>query len=62
MSERFSKASVAKAILRRIEYCQERDGFTTEIGYAQVIGKGEEKNRAYGAWAELQDLLEELEL
>lgn len=48
---RFSKASLAIYLARRIRYAQKTYGFHENSGWNQVAGKGEEINRAYGEYA-----------
>ena len=47
---RFSKAALLKDLDRMIEQRNERDKFTRETGYSQVVGMGEKLNREYGEW------------
>lgn len=61
---RFSKATLGAEIERRILSLQEEYEvkFNPNNGYAQVRGKGEEKNRAYGEFRALLDLAEHFDL
>ena len=60
--QRFGKTAVREYALALIETLEETYGFSTESGYAQVMGKGEEVNREYGAYSALQDLLDRFSL
>lgn len=62
MSERFSKKVVAEIIGRGIGYREQKFGFHDRTGYAQVTGKGEEINRAYGEYHMLIDLADLFDL
>ncbi len=59
---RFSKATLAAFVFKRTEALEKEHKFDSQDGYAQVRGKGEEKNRAYGEFNMLLDLADEFEL
>lgn len=48
MKKRFSKETVAEVLMSRINNIQAANKFDHNNGYAQVIGRGEEKN---GVWS-----------
>lgn len=48
---RFSKQMVIDQLNTQIDHFEGRYKFTHETGYAQVEGRGEEINRAYGLWS-----------
>ncbi len=48
--EHFSKALLIKHLAKKAFYLSEEHHFTNTTGWAQVEGKGEEKNRAYGEY------------
>lgn len=54
---RFSKAAVIEELSKKIVRFEETYKFTTHTGYAQVKGKGEEINRAYGEYVALVHLI-----
>lgn len=57
--ERFSRDFVLRGLMDRERRLRDSNKFTDRTGYAQVTGKGEEKNRAYGEWNMLCMLIEE---
>ena len=59
---RFSKATLAARLSDRVTRLQLEWNFDPRNGYAQVEGRGEEINRAYGEWNALRDLMEEFDL
>jgi hypothetical protein len=62
MKERFSKASVAAEIQRRIDAIQAHWRFDPGNGTAQLRGKDNDAAVAYGEWSALRSLAAELEL
>lgn len=57
--ERFSRAFVLRELEIRINNIQARRSFTTQTGYKQVEGKGEEINRDYAKWDAYRSLISE---
>ena len=62
MTERFSKATLAGHLTRRIDYLGKEWNFDPGNGWNQVKGKGEEANRAYGEWECARRLMERFDL
>lgn len=60
IKKRFSKQSITEELHESLKYFENKYNFSTRIGYAQVEGKGEEINRAYGAFYEIQCILSDL--
>ena len=61
--ERFSKAALARFVWKRIELLEKAPyKFDPGNGWAQVIGKGEEINRAYGEYYMLRLMLDAFDL
>lgn len=54
---RFSKRKLIEHLERRLATMQHQHNFYPYKGWSQVHGFGEEKNRAYGSYSELNDLL-----
>ena len=59
---RFGKATVSEYITKRLGVLLEKHHFDAGNGYAQVRGKGEEVNRAYGEWDVLLQMAEAFEI
>lgn len=59
---RFSKATLAEYVFRRIAYLQKTQHFDPKNGSKQVEGKGEPVNILYGEWEALNMLADEFEL
>ena len=57
-SKRFSKSLVTEYILEQINRLVDEYDFDDNIGWSQVEGLSEEKNRAYGEFRVLHDLLD----
>ena len=51
---RFNKANVLAHIWREADHIRDDYDFTDSTGWAQVHGKGEDANRAYGEWEALK--------
>lgn len=62
MNKRFSKTTVANVLYAQIQELRKRYNFDPSNGYAQVEGKGEEINRAYGIYSCLKDKMDHFEL
>lgn len=58
---RFNKANVVDHLWRQISYYETKWGFDPNNGYSQVQKAGFEKVMAYGAYAELLDLVSDIE-
>lgn len=59
---RFSKTTLAAEVFKRIHRLECDFNFERGNGYAQVTGKGDELNRAYGEFHALLDLAQEFDL
>lgn len=59
--KRFNKTQLIHDLYGRAARIQNTHGFTRDNGYAQVMGKGEEENRAYGEWQTLENLARDIE-
>lgn len=57
---RFNKAELLEDLAERAASIQQRWGFDAANGWAQVEGKGEEANRAYGEWSAITGILEDI--
>jgi hypothetical protein len=57
-NDRFSKAKLAAYVERRRIELQTEFGFDPTNGWAQVEGKGEAVNRAYGEYDSLANLVD----
>jgi hypothetical protein len=58
---RFTKQFTIDALTARVERMSDDLGLDERNGYAQVTGKGEAWNRAYGEFVAYLDLLNDLE-
>lgn len=58
---RFNKANVVDHLWRQISYYETKWGFDRNNGYSQVEKAGFHKVMAYGAYAELLDLVSDIE-
>ena len=54
----FSKGNLLKELKEQAGRIQKENGFTIQTGYAQVVGKGETANRAYGEWNRINAIIE----
>jgi hypothetical protein len=61
MKARFNKDNVTTHIWHLISYYETKWGFDPDNGYAQVEKAGFHKVMAYGAYAELLDLVADLQ-
>lgn len=59
--KRFNKTQLIHELRQRAARIQNEYDFTRGNGYAQVMGKGEEENRAYGEWKTLENLARDIE-
>lgn len=57
-AERFTRATLAKYVFGHLDAMRGKYGFVAHRGWAQVEGKGEEKNRAYGEWDAMQMIVD----
>lgn len=57
LNRRYSKAALIEYLDRRVGQLQSEHGFHPTDGSAQVNGRGEEVNRAYGEHEALNGLL-----
>lgn len=55
--KRFSKRKMIEHLERRLQSIQAEHNFDPTNGYVQVRGRGDDKNRAYGEYSMLRDLL-----
>ena len=62
MSKRFSKDGVRDALQGRFHCLNDKWHFNPRNGYAQVMGRGEEANRAYAEWRLLLDIAEHFDV
>lgn len=60
--ERFSKASLRDVLKRRIVQIERQWRFDPDNGWAQVEGKGEDANRAYGEYDAYRSLIDTFNL
>lgn len=60
MGKRFSKDAMLEFLTARANRLQSQYGFTTQSGYAQVLSRGEQVNRAYGEWATCRNLIDSI--
>ena len=60
IKKRFSRSLVIDHLIQQLDLLIDEYGFDNNVGWIQVQGLGEEKNRAYGEFKLLNDLIENL--
>ena len=60
MKQRFSKKWLIDKLIKEMEQLEKQYDFTTKNGCAQVDKRGERINRAYGRYAFVVSLIEDL--
>ena len=54
----FSKVNLLNELQEQADRIQKENGFTTNTGYAQVVGKDGGINRAYGEWSRIRSTID----